>query len=635
MFGFYRIAAAVPRLVLCDPEKNLRSITKLWEEACERRVAAVVFPELCLTGYTAGDLFEQERLYESQLDALRALAETSRDRRSVAIVGVALRHEERLFNCAAVIQAGRIVGIVPKTYLPNRREYYERRWFVSAREAGAETISLFGQEIPFGNDLLFDAGGEFPFGVEICEDLWAPTPVSNALAIGGARVVFNLSASNELVSKADYRLELVRTQSARLVCAYAYASSGIGESGTDTVFGGDSIIAEYGSVLARGERFFAEDTLITAEIDVQRLGALRRVEGSFYDVPDPGLRTVTLDAVPYPGSLTRSVDPHPFVPKASALREERCEEIIRIQSHALLRRMEAARSEKALIGVSGGLDSTLALLSSWRAFEIAQKDPSDIIAVTMPGPGTSTHTRTNAHDLCQRLGVTCREIPIADLVNAQLKAIGHDPDIHDVTYENVQARIRTSILMNLANQEGGLVVGTGDLSEIALGWSTYNGDHMSMYALNAGIPKTLVRYVVEHYTARYESLRTVLEAILHTPVSPELIPTRDDRIVQETESIIGPYELHDFFLYHFLKYGASPAKIHYLATRAFADRYDAATIAKWLRVFLRRFFTQQFKRSCMPDGPKVGTIALSPRADWRMPSDADDRIWLEACDDID
>ena len=630
MFGFYRMVTAVPRLYLADPARNAEEVSALWQEAEADQAAVVLFPELTLTGYTAGDLFFQERLYLAQNEALDRLLHETRTLESVAVLGLMLRHNDHLYNVAAVIHRGEILGIVPKSYLPNKREFYEKRHFQSGREIRGEEITFLRKPVPFGTDLLFEDMQELCMGIELCEDLWALTPPSNAMAESGANLICNLSASNELVGKADYRVELVRTQSARLVCAYAYASSGVGESSTDTVYGGDAMIAEYGSLLSRAERFRRESTLIRAEVDLQKLRGLRLAESAYTDAPRHPFRRIALGELPRPSDLRRSVDPHPFVPGDPARRQERCREITLIQAHGLIRRMEQARSERAILGISGGLDSTLALLATWEAHRILERAPSRILAVTMPGFGTSERTRRNAVALCQALSVELRQIPIRDLSALEMAAVGHDPSVHDVTYENIQARARTEILMNLANEEKGLVIGTGDLSEIALGWSTYNGDHMSMYALNAGIPKTLVRYLVEYYARNHPELSEVLHDILDTPVSPELLPTEKGEIAQKTEEIVGPYELHDFFLYHFVKYGAEPAKILYLAARAFEDRYDETTIRRWLGVFLRRFFSQQFKRSCIPDGPKVGTISLSPRADWRMPSDAEFRSWIEA-----
>ena len=629
MYGYYRIAAAVPRLHLTNPAQNSKPIRTLIRQAAEEACAVVVLPELCLTGYTAADLFFQERLYTAQNDALREILDATCQIDTVVVLGLALRVADRLYNCAAVLQKGRILGIIPKSYLPNKREYYEKRQFTSGRDIVRETVRFLDDEIPFGVDLLFDDGTDLCLGVEICEDLWAVTPPSSHMASNGANLILNPSASNELVGKADYRAELVRTQSARCLCAYAYASSGIGESTTDAVFGGDCMIAEYGTLLSRGKRFVRESQLISAEVDLRRLRGLRLSESAYGDARRKKVRRIALTPLPGVEHLSRFVDPHPFVPSNPLRREERSREILSIQAQGLARRLEAARSERAVIGISGGLDSTLALLVTVEAMAILERPPSAVLAVTMPGFGTTGRTYDNAVTLCRTLGVELREIPIRELAEKEFDAIGHDPALHDVTYENVQARARTEILMNLANKEHGLVVGTGDLSEIALGWSTYNGDHMSMYAVNASVPKTLIRHLIGHFIQTRPELREVLEDILATPVSPELLPSDGETITQETEEIVGPYELHDFFLYHFLRYGAEPDKILWLATHAFAERYDEATIRKWLQTFLRRFFTQQFKRSCMPDGPKVGTVSLSPRADWRMPSDAEMEIWIE------
>jgi len=633
MFGFYRIGAVVPPLHLADPRRNAEETFTLLKEANAQEAAVVVFPEMGLTGYSVSDLFFQERLYRAQNEALVWLLEASRSIDTLAAVGIMLRRDDRLYNCAALICRGEILGIVPKSYLPEKREFYEKRIFVSGRDVVKEMVRFLGREIPFGVDLLFEDAENLLLGVELCEDLWALTPPSNHMASNGANLILNLSASNELVGKATYRAELVRTQSARLLCAYAYASSGPGESSTDTVYGGDCMIAEYGTILERGERFRREGQLILADVDLQKLSGLRLAESSYGDARRKPVRRIPTGPLPRPRELRRYIDPHPFVPADPARRRANCEEITDIQAHALIRRMSHAGIRRAVLGISGGLDSTLALLAVWKAFRIMERDPSEILAVTMPGFGTSSRTLRNAKALCETLGVELWEIPIAELATLEFAAIGHDPDLHDVTYENVQARARTQILMNLANKERGLVIGTGDLSEIALGWSTYNGDHMSMYGLNAGIPKTLIRYLVEYYAQNHPELSDVLHDILATPVSPELLPAKEGEIAQKTEEIVGPYELHDFFLYHFVKYGAEPAKILYLAALAFDGRYDEATIRRWLAVFLRRFFTQQFKRSCMPDGPKVGTVSLSPRADWRMPSDAEMEAWITQLED--
>jgi NAD+ synthase (glutamine-hydrolysing) len=595
-------------------------------------VGVVVFPELTLTGYTPSDLFFQQTLYEAQNSALETILKETQDIETVAALGIALLDANRLYNCAAVIQKGKILGIVPKSYIPNKREFYEKRQFNSGNNIVRSTTEFLGHEIPFGVDLLFKDRGDLLFGVEICEDLWAVTPPSNHMASNGANLILNLSASNELIGKAEYREELVKSQSARAICAYAYSSSGVGESTTDTVFGGDTLICEYGSLLARGERFGLDSQLITADVDLQKLTWMRLAESSFTDARRKSVRTIHIDDLRPITKIDRDIDPHPFVPSSTHEKSHRCDEIVQIQAHGLIKRMQHANIKRAHIAISGGLDSTLALLSTHRAFEIMGWDIGNIIAVTMPGFGTTDRTKNNAIKLCTSLGVTLKEIDITKISLEQFDAIEHDRDDHSVTYENVQARARTSILMNMANKEEGLVIGTGDLSEIALGWSTYNGDHMSMYALNCGIPKTLIRYVIDYF-AQNQKIEQILKDILDTPISPELLPHDANEITQQTESIVGPYELHDFFLYHTIKYGAKPDKIAYLAQIAFDGTYDQATIKKWLRLFVKRFFTQQFKRSSMPDGPKVGTISLSPRADWRMPSDADMSAWLDSMED--
>jgi len=631
MFGYYRVASAVNKTTVANPAKNAEEIITLIQEAHSKEVSVVVFPELTLTGYTASDLFLNQTLLASQNESLVHILHKTKAVNTIAIVGIALLEADRLYNCAAVIQNGKILGIIPKSYLPNKKEFYEKRQFITGKDITRTTTDLLGEEIPFGVDLLFTDSQVMTFGVEICEDLWAVTPPSNHMANNGANLLFNLSASNELIGKAEYREELVRTQSGRCMAAYVYASSGVGESTTDTVFGGHAIISEYGSTLAQNERFSLDSNLITADVDLERLRWLRVNESSYSDGRRKKTRTIKVDALPQMSSLQRDINPMPFVPSRYAEKKHRCDEIVNIQAHGLIKRMSHAHIKKAVIGISGGLDSTLALLSTHRAFEIMDWDSSDIIAVTMPGFGTTSRTKSNATKLCEALGVTLKTVDITDISLKEFEAIEHNKDDHSVTYENVQARARTSILMNMANKEGGLVIGTGDLSEIALGWSTYNGDHMSMYALNSGIPKTLIQYVIEYYKSN-ESIADIIDDILDTPISPELLPHESDEIVQETEEIVGPYELHDFFLYHFIKYGAKPTKIRFLADNAFEGKYDEETITKWLKLFLKRFFTQQFKRSCMPDGPKVGTISLSPRADWKMASDADVEIWLKELD---
>ncbi|KIM06649.1 MAG: NAD synthetase [Sulfurovum sp. FS06-10] len=631
MYGFQRVASAVNTTIVANPQTNATQVLSLLQQAYAQDVSVVVFPELTLTGYTASDLFFNQTLLARQNDALHAILEASHNISTLAVIGMVLIHHGRLYNTAVVIQNGSILGVIPKSYLPNKKEFYEKRQFVSGRHIKNSTTTLLCQEVPFGVDLLFSDNKEMVLGIEICEDLWAVMPPSHQMAINGANLICNLSASNELIGKAQYREELVRTQSARCMGAYLYASSGVGESTTDTVFGGHSIISEYGSTLAQSERFLMENSLITADLDLQRLNWLRLSESSYSDELTTPFRTIFIEATPQIKELKRFINPFPFVPSIYQEKAHRCEEIVKIQAHALIKRMTHARINKAVIGISGGLDSTLALLSTHKAFEIMGWNTQNIIAITMPGFGTTSRTKNNAVELCIALGVTLRTIEITKLALTEFEAIGHDPSDHSVTYENVQARARTSILMNTANREGGLVIGTGDLSEIALGWSTYNGDHISMYALNSGIPKTLIQYVIEYFKSN-QTIASIIDDILATPISPELLPHEGDEIIQETETIVGPYELHDFFLYHFIKYGATPSKILFLAQHAFEKKYDEATIKKWLKLFIWRFFTQQFKRSCMPDGPKVGTINLSPRADWKMPSDADMKIWMEELD---
>jgi len=628
MFGFYRVASAVNKTIVGNPRKNAEEVLTLIKEAHSKEVSVIVFPELTLTGYTASDLLMNQTLITSQNEALSYILKNIENVNTIAIVGLAVFEADRLYNCAAVIQNGKVLGVVPKSYLPNKKEFYEKRQFTTGRDITRSTLDLLDIEVPFGVDLLFTDKKDMTFGVEICEDLWAVTPPSNHMASNGANLLLNLSASNELIGKHEYREELVRTQSARCMAAYVYSSAGVGESTTDTVFGGHAIISEYGSTLAQNERFQLTSNMITADVDLERLRWLRVNESSYGDGRRKKTRTIKVDTLPNISKIERDITPSPFVPSRYADKKHRCDEVVHIQAHGLIKRMSHAHIKKAVIGISGGLDSTLALLSTHKAFDMMGWDVKDIIAVTMPGFGTTTRTKSNAVQLCEALGVTLKTVDITDISLKEFEAIEHDKDEHSVTYENVQARARTSILMNMANKEGGLVIGTGDLSEIALGWSTYNGDHMSMYALNSGIPKTLIQYVIEYYKSNKE-IADIIDDILDTPISPELLPHEGDEIVQETESIVGPYELHDFFLYHFIKYGAKPSKILHLAYIAFDTKYDEETINKWLKLFLRRFFTQQFKRSCMPDGPKVGTISLSPRADWKMASDVDFEVWLE------
>ncbi len=630
MYGFYRIAASVPKVQIANSSKNIEEIIDIFKQESENETSIVLFPELCITGYTVGDLFLNQNLLESQNNALEKLVKKSIGISTIAIVGIVVSFEHRLYNCAAVIQNGKILGIVPKSYLPNKNEFYEKRYFQSGLRLKLKTLKLLSQEIPFGVDLLFSDENDITFGIEVCEDLWSILPPSNQMAINGANMIFNLSASNELVGKSSYRQELVKTQSARLVCAYIYSSCGVGESSSDTIFSGDALICEYGSILAKSERFCLENQTIRADVDLEKLIWLRNHESYFGDSIPSDVRIIKFESTVRISKLNRFIDKHPFVPSDEKIKKEVCEEITNIQAHGLIKRLSHINCKKVVIGISGGLDSTLALLATYKAFEILNLDVKGIIAITMPGFGTTSRTKSNAIKLCESLGVTIKEIPISDVSLKEFEAIGHDKNIHDVTYENVQARARTAILMNLANKEGAIVIGTGDLSEIALGWCTYNGDHMSMYSLNSGIPKTLISYLVEYFTYM-EDIKDVLIDILNTPISPELLPHDSDKISQETESIIGPYELHDFFLYHFIRYGAKPSKILFLASHAF-DEYSEEEIKKWFDIFVKRFFTQQFKRNAMPDGVKVGTISLSPRADWRMPSDASFQEWINVLD---
>ncbi len=626
-YGFVKVAACSPRAALANPAKNAGYLLESIAAASKTGAQVILLPELCLSGYTAADLFHQDRLISGCEAALsRILSETAGNPALIAL-GMPVQAGNALYNCAVFIQNGKILGVVPKEYLPNYQEFYEKRWFAPGSTAQEEEIFLCGQEVPFG-ELLFRFG-ELVAGAEICEDLWVPIPPSSRLALSGANLILNLSASNELVAKDAYRRELVSGQSARCVCAYAYASAGVGESTTDLVFGGTCTIAENGAILAESERFCPDGSIVTACIDLDRLMAERRKNGSFHDnaVPYRGkIRTICGELPPLPlDRMDRAYDPTPFIPGDPKTRAERCREIFAIQSAGLARRLSHTGMKRAVIGISGGLDSTLALLVSHEAMKRLGLPNENILCVTMPGFGTTDRTYQNALELIRSLGAELREVDIRPACLQHMKDIGHDPAVHDVTYENTQARERTQILMDLANKEGGLLVGTGDLSELAMGWCTYNGDHMSMYGVNASVPKTLVRHLVA-FVAEESGPRTaaVLREVLDTPVSPELLPPDEHgQIQQKTEEKIGPYELHDFFLYHFLRFGCGREKLAFLAGRAFGAKYPAETVEKWLTVFLRRFFISQFKRSCLPDGPKVGSVSLSPRGDWRMPSDAD------------
>jgi NAD+ synthase (glutamine-hydrolysing) len=635
MYGFYRLATAVPEIRVADIEFNTAEIIELAKQADKQDAALVLFPEMSVSGYTCADLFHQPLLIDASLKAVKDIALALKNSELIIVVGACFTYQNGLYNCAFVLHRGQIKGIVPKTFNPNYREFYEKRWFKSGAKIRHETVGFDGYDVPFGTDLVFKFDDDFSFGVEICEDFWSVIPPSSYQAIAGATVNLNLSASNELVAKADYRRDLVVQQSARCVSAYIYASAGVHESTTDLVFGGHAIIAENGAVLTENERFQRKGAISFADIDCRKLKAIRFAETSFSDCELPEDRKfdyVNLEGINRLKDIEREIDAEPFVPSNQHLRDLRCREIYNIQSAGLAKRFEHTGAAKAVIGISGGLDSTLALLICAETFKLIGKDLRDIIAITMPGFGTTGRTYKNAIELCSLLGVELREIDIKAACLDHFKEIGHSPEVHDVTYENVQARERTQVLMDIANRENGLVIGTGDLSEIALGWSTYNGDHMSMYAVNCSVPKTLIRYLIKWEAERSsESLKNTLLDIIDTPVSPELLPKKsDDEIHHRTEDIVGPYELHDFFLYHFIKYGAEPDKIKFMAQKAFKDKYDADTIQKWLKLFFKRFFTQQFKRSCIPDGPKIGSINLSPRGDWRMPSDAVAKYWLDS-----
>lgn len=637
-YGFVKVAAAVPHVLVADCLYNIEKIEGLMRQASDRGVQIIAFPELSITAYTCLDLFAQQTLLDNAQQALMQLVARTEDLDLLAIVGVPLRTENRLINAAVAFRKGAILGIVPKTYLPNYKEFQEQRWFTSATELQKSTLSIDGKEYPLSSHLLFEAG-PLSVGIEICEDLWVPVPPSSLLAMEGANIIFNISASNELIGKHAYLRSLICQQSARCMAGYVYTSSGFGESSTDLVFAGNGIIAENGNLLAESPRFTMEEQLVVSEIDIEALQNDRQVNTSFMHGASSLLnkepqRVVFRLPAPDRFSLTRPVDPHPFTPSGDALRE-RCEEIFHIQVAGLAKRMVHTHARTAVVGISGGLDSTLALLVTVMTFDALKIPRTQIIGITMPGFGTTGRTYHNAVNLIRSLGVTLKEISIREACLQHFHDIGHDPSVHDVTYENSQARERTQLLMDIANQENGLVIGTGDLSELALGWATYNGDHMSMYGVNASIPKTLVRYLVE-WVARNkvdEASRLTLLDIADTPISPELIPADENgNIKQKTEDLVGPYELHDFFLYHFLRFGFHPSKIYYVARIAFAGIYEDEVIRKWLRIFFRRFFQQQFKRSCLPDGPKVGSVSLSPRSDWRMPSDAVSRMWLEEVD---
>ena len=634
-YGFIKACAVSPALRVADCPYNAQETIEAMQQAAEDGCQLTVFPELGLTGYTCGDLFLQQPLLDAAEAALREILKASEALQLVALVGLPVTVDAKLYNCAAVICQGALLGLVPKSHIPNYGEFYEKRHYCAA-PAGVKEIRFAGQKTLFGTKLLFrcETMQAFTLAVEICEDLWAPLPPSTAHALAGATVIANLSASDETVGKAEYRRALVSQQSARLLCAYLYADAGHGESTTDMVFSGHNLIAENGALLAESRPF--SQALACTELDLGRLLAERRRNTSFEPVTD-GYETVSFHLPLREIPLTRYISPTPFVPADDAARAERCELILQMQADGLAKRIEHAHAKTAVIGISGGLDSCLALLVAVHAMKKLNRPMADILAVTMPCFGTTKRTRSNAEILCQELGVQFTEISIANTVRSHFADIGQSETNFDVTFENGQARVRTLELMDLANRTGGLVVGTGDLSELALGWATYNGDHMSMYGVNAGVPKTLVRHIVRYEAdaANSDTLREVLLDILDTPVSPELLPAKENgEIAQQTESLVGPYELHDFYLYYVLRFGFSPAKIYHLAKAALSDRYSDEVLLHWLRNFYRRFFQQQFKRSCLPDGPKVGSVTLSPRGDWRMPSDACVSVWQAELDTL-
>lgn len=626
---FIKVAAACPVTKVGDTDFNKKEILSCIKEANMVNTKVMVFPELSISSYTCGDLFLHNTLLTNSINAIEYILNETKNIDMLIAVGAPLLYHNALYNCGYILYKGKILGIVPKSYIPNYSEFYEKRWFTEGLNITSKTVDFsFQKNVPFGTNLLFSCD-DFTFGVEICEDLWVTIPPSSYLTLMGANIIGNLSASNELVSKADYRRALVQNQSARSMCGYIYSSSGVHESSTDLLFSGHLLITENGTTLCENERFQRESEIIYSIIDLFKLKAERLKNLSFRDsskilYTEPQIINFSYDNTEIL-NFDRYIDKHPFVPSNEALRNERCKEIFNIQSSALAKRFEHTKSQKAVVGISGGLDSTLALLVIVKTFKLLNFPMKNIVTITMPGFGTTDRTYNNAVTLCKELGCDFREINIVKAALQHFEDIGHDAKIHDVTYENVQARERTQILMDIANKEGGLLIGTGDLSELALGWCTYNGDHMSMYSVNPSIPKTLVRYLVK-YVAENESTpiasKTLLD-ILDTPVSPELLPKdAKGNIAQKTEDIVGPYELHDFFLYHFIKHGSSKERIFFLAKQAFKDDYSEEEIKKWLDKFMWRFFTQQFKRSALPDGPKVGSISLSPRGDWRMPSDA-------------
>ena len=639
--GFITVAAAIPSVKVADCDYNEKQLESLIVQAEGKGVEIIVFPELCITGYTCQDLFGQQLLLEEAEKAVLKLLDFTRSLDIIAIVGLPVICGDLLLNCAAVIQKGDLLSLIPKTYLPNYSEFYEKRWFASAQDLDDTDLPFAGKTMHVtAEPTLFRTCDGVHFGVEICEDVWAPAPPSNHLALSGAELIFNLSASDELIGKHDYLKSVLAQQSARTMTGYVYSGCGYGESTQDVVYGGNAMIYENGKLLVEADRFSMEPQMMITQIDVEKLRTERRTNSTYVNAQHSySAKIINAHGIqPRDFQLIREIDAHPFIPKTADMKQS-CEEIFSIQVMGLAKRIEHTHSKKVIVGISGGLDSTLALLVCVKTFDKLKMDRKGIVGVTMPGFGTTDRTYNNAINLMKSLGITLMEISIAKAVTQHFKDIGHDAAVHDVTYENSQARERTQILMDLSNQLGGLVVGTGDLSELALGWATYNGDHMSMYGVNASVPKTLIQYLVR-YVAEVERKEKddkktyeILMDVVDTPISPELIPADENgNIKQKTEDLVGPYELHDFFLYYFLRFGFRPQKIFLLAQHAFKGSYDDVTIKKWLTTFLRRFFAQQFKRSCLPDGPKVGSVSLSPRGDWRMPTDASSAMWLKECE---
>lgn len=645
MRGLVRVGAAVPSLALGNVKENMKRHLAMMREAKEKHVSIVTFPELSLTGYTCGDLFFQRRLLDDVTDALLALKDEMPEG-ILAVVGAPLEIEGALYNCAVVLHKGEIISAVPKTFLPNNGEFYEKRWFQSGDARRDASVAIPKLKTDVCRQAIFETEDGVCFGIELCEDLWAPLPPSTMLSVEGAEIILNLSASNELLSKREYRQQLISQQSARCQCGYVYVSAGMGESSSDLVFSGHSVIASCGTVIRESEGYLADNYLMTADIDIDRIRADRMKQSSFADCAaqvramwkqEPNiLRTMENALLPDDAAPDYRVSKHPFIPSDKASRQLRCAQILAMQATALARRL-AVTGGKVVVGISGGLDSTLALLAACKAVDMLQLPRTNILGITMPCFGTTDRTYHNALDLMTSLGVSQREIPIHKAVRQHFADIGHDESDHSVTYENCQARERTQVLMDVANKIGAIVLGTGDLSEIALGWCTYNADHMSMYGVNSGVPKTLVRWVIQTAAENeaFSSSRECLQSILDTPISPELLPPDEKgNILQQTEDVVGPYALHDFFLYYAIRFGYPPKKVFDLCCIAFRDDFSCETILKWLKNFYRRFWTQQFKRNCMPDGVKIGSIALSPRGDWRMPSDAQYKAWMDECDCI-